>query len=111
MPALNFDEVLHQMVDAARVSVGEDWQSVAGDVQASLETLARVGVQISVDYAKQTITEDQAERRMRAVQRGIEIVLRSAQGRVRIMLEKAINAAIDVLRDAIKTATNGWVVL
>lgn len=111
MSAFDEKKVLKDMLDASQTKVAEVWAKVKDDVEQEFNTLVRVGARIVVRKEAGTISEVNAKFLMAQYYGAARNFLYSLEGIANLVIEAMINAALDVLRKAIKIATSGWVVI
>jgi hypothetical protein len=97
-------KLLSQMLDAFLAKIGEGADTIRGQAEAGLRTIAEASAQIAKQLAAGEIDKETAERRFKVTQRSAEITLLSMAGIAVKTIENAINAAIGVAKDALKTA-------
>lgn len=102
--AMDVAQLGKDMVGAASGVVGQRWPEIEDYFKDELEDFARVLARIAVRYAAGRLTEDNARALVRAQVKSMEIVLLAVEGMGIIMVEMAINAAIDVVRTTVNEA-------
>lgn len=109
----NFDveKVLKDMLGASQAKAGAVWGQVKDDVEQEFKTLTSVGSRIVARKAANTITEVNAKFLIAQYYGAARNFLYSLEGIANLVIEAVINAALDVLRKAIQTATGGWLVI
>lgn len=109
----DFDEkkVLKDMLSASQSKAGAVWDKAKDDIEEEFKILASVGARIVARKAAGTITEVNAKFLIAQYFGAARSFLYSLEGIANIILESIINAALEVLREAIKVATGGWVVI
>lgn len=108
MAELNIQELLEQMVDAAKETFdGETWQEASKFVQSESKKFAQNLAEIHKWKQEGSINEEQADALIRLHKRSMKMVLTASAGVGLILAEKAINAALDVIRETVNGVI-GW---
>lgn len=110
MGDIDINAMADQMAAAAREVLGEKWPEAKNFAVSESEKFARNMAEIAQWKLDGTITEEQAEALARMHQRSMKMVLTAIEGIGLAMAEKAVNAAIDVIRGAVNRAI-GWNIL
>lgn len=104
MPALKIQNLLSEMLGAAKDSLGSQWPAVKDLAASSLRKIAASLVEIEQLRAKGAITEEQASLLVSMEKNTFKIVMLSIEGMGLLAVEAALNAALDVVRTAVNTA-------
>lgn len=107
MTPINVNEVVRQMLAAAQGVFGEKWPEVQNFATSEAKKFAQSMADIQVWKGLHQITEEQAQSLSRLHQRSMKMVFTALEGISLAMAERAINAALDVVRNIINTAI-GW---
>jgi len=110
MGKINVKEIAKEMVEAAKGVLGEKWPEVKVFAKSESLKFARNMAEIEIWKETGVVTEEQAAALSRLHQRSMKMVLTALEGITLAMAEKAINAAINVIRKTVNTAI-GWVIL
>jgi hypothetical protein len=98
------------MLEAARGAFQDKWPEARNFAESETMKFVQHMAEIEVWKERGEITEEQALALSRLHQRSMKMVFTALEGISLAMAEKAINAAIDVVRGTINTAI-GWAVL
>lgn len=104
------DDLLRQMLDAAKTSFDEQWPGIQALALTAFKTLAQNMVDITSLKATGNITEEQARLLIDIQKNAIKTVLLTEKGLGLLAVEAAINAALNVVSGAVNTAI-GWKLL
>lgn len=100
-------DIIEKITDAVKVALGDKW----GEAQAFAESESKKFAQNIAEIAlwKETgkITEEQGKILLRMHQRSMKMVLTALEGISLVLAEKAINAAIDAIKDIVNGLI-GW---
>jgi len=110
MAKIEIEKVAGLMIEAAKGVLGEKWPEAQNFVSSESMKFARNMAEIEVWKLSGSITEDQAQALTRLHQRSMKMVLTALEGISLAIAEKAINAAIDIVRGTINKAI-GWALL
>ena len=102
--ALDVEQLLGDMITAVKGVVGNRWPDIQNLAEDELEDLARVFARIEARKLAGTISDVEAKALLKIHRNTVETVLASIEGMSLIMAEMAINAAMDVISDAVNTA-------
>jgi hypothetical protein len=105
MPAIDLNDLLGKMLQAAAAKAREKWPSIRDEVESELTELASIAVEIEKKKLEGEIDEHAAQALLDMQKTALETVLSGIAGQTKLLAEAAVNAAIDVARQAIKTAT------
>lgn len=107
----DWTKVLQGMLAAAQNSAHAEWPKLQSEAKAQFQTLTQVAARIEARKLANDITETNARFLMYQYRMAAQNVMFSVEGLTNLLVEQALNAALDVLRQAVKTATNGWILL
>jgi len=107
--ATDWGAVLKDMISAAQDVAQTEWPKLRDEAKAQFKILTQVGARIEARKAAGTISKTNARFLMAQHKMAAQNVLFSIEGMTNVLVEKAANAALDLLRAAIKAATGGWV--
>lgn len=107
----DWTKVLQGMLAAAQNSARTEWPTLQSEAEAQFQTLTQVAERIEAGKLANNITETNARFLMYQYKMAAQNVMFSVEGLTNLLVEQALNAALDVLRQAVKTATNGWILL
>ena len=107
--ATDWGAVLRDMVSAAENVAKTEWPKLKDEANAQFKILTQVGARIEARKAAGTISKTNARFLLAQHKMAAQNVMFSIEGIANVLVEKAANAALDVLRTAIKAATSGWV--
>lgn len=110
MTTINVDDVVRQMLVAAQGVFKEKWPEVKKFAESESRKFVHSMEEIAIWKELGQITEEQAQALSRLHQRSMKMVFTALEGISLAMAEKAINAALDVIRGIINTAI-GWAVV
>ncbi|WP_272149941.1 hypothetical protein [Tenacibaculum aiptasiae] len=110
MEQINIQQVLEEMLNAARGVIENHWEEAKPFAEQSFKSLAE-NLQL-INQLKMTgdITETQAKSYIEIHKNSVRIVLLTIEGLGILAVEATINAVIDVIRTTINTAI-GWDIL
>ena len=111
MNNFNEQQVLRDMLNASQIKAGAVWNQAKDDIKEEFKVLVNVGGRIVARKGEGTITEVNARFLIAQYYGAMRSYLYSLEGIANLILESIINAALGVLRDAIKVATNGWILI
>lgn len=111
MADFNAEKVLKDMLKAAQAEAGAVWGKVKDDVEEEFKVLVNVAARIMARKEAGKITEVNARFLMAQYYGAARSFLYSLEGIAKLILESMINAALEVLKEAIKTASGGWVLI
>lgn len=108
MSELNIQELLQNMVDAAKGTLDDEaWDKAGKFVKKESEKFLQDIAEIHKWKMEGSITEEQSDALLRLHKRSMKMVLTASAGISLIMAEKAINAALDVIRQTVNGII-GW---
>jgi hypothetical protein len=110
---MDWSKVLQDMVDAVEVVAKAEWPKLRSEAEEQFRSLTQVAARIEVRKVlkEDPISETNARFLFAQYELAARNVMFSIEGIANILIERAYNAALAVLRDAIKTATGGWVLI
>jgi len=101
---LDTKQIGKDMIAAAAEVFDKKWPEIKEYAEDELKDFARVLGRISARYAAGKISEENARAMVSAQIRSMEIVFLAVEGLGILMVEAAINSAIDVVRTAVNKA-------
>ena len=107
---MNTEELLQQMLDAAKGPIGESWPGVRALATSAFKTLAQNMVDIGIMKAAGEISEEQARLLTDMQKNTLKTVLLTEKGLGLLAVEAAINAALGVVAGTVNKAI-GWELL
>lgn len=108
--AIDIESIANQMIEAAKGVLGDKWGEARQFAESEAKKFAQNMADIAAWKLSGDITEEQAKVLIRLHQRSMKMVLTALEGISLAMAERAINAAIDVIRGTINRAL-GWDIL
>lgn len=103
--AINLGELLTPMLNAAKEVVGEKWPEVQDYAESEFKKIGENILMIGKMKLNQPPISDEQARLLFDIQKNASrAVLLAVEGMSLIIAEKAINAALDVIRTAVNTA-------
>lgn len=103
-------QMAQSMINAVSESLGNDWREVRHFAEPELKRLATVLRDISTMVAEGEISPEEAKSLLRIHRKTTETVMLAVKGMGLLAVENAINAALDVVGDAVNTAS-GFAIL
>lgn len=110
MSDINIEELVKQMLGAAKNIFDEKWPEVKKFAESESKKFVSNMAEIALWKVSNEITEDEAKSLVNLHKRSMKMVFTALEGISLAMAEKAINAAIGVIRKAVNTAI-GWAIL
>ncbi|MBR8174863.1 hypothetical protein [Burkholderia ambifaria] len=107
---MDWGNVLNDMLAAAKKAAGNEWPTLSDYAQHEFQTLADIAARIKIRKDSGNLSEIDAEFMVGQYKAAAQSVLYAVQGMSKIVIQNAWNAAMDVLRTALNTAT-GWSLL
>jgi len=107
---IDIEALAKQMLAAAKGVVGEKWPEVRKFAESESKKFLNDIAEIALWKVKNEITEDEAKSLVKLHKRSMKMVFTAIEGMSLALAEKAINAAIDVIRQTVNTAI-GWAIL
>lgn len=108
--SIDVEVLAEQMLEAAKGVFDKKWPEVRKFAENETKNFVNNMKEIALWKANNEITEDEAKSLVGLHKRSMKMVFTALEGISLAMAEKAINAAIDVIRQAINTAI-GWAIL
>lgn len=102
--SLNFNSLLNDMVNAAKESLGKNWEGIKDVAVTSFKSLAMHLVEIEKMRVEGTITEEKACLLIGMQKDAIKIAIATEKGLSLIAAEAALNAALDVVKNTVNVA-------
>lgn len=102
--SFDIDEVLVHMLSAMKDSVDVDWDNVKGYAKQVLENEKEVLSELAEQRFKGEITEEELRSELDDEKDTVEAEMKAIEIMTEAMAQRAANAAIDTLFNAIKTA-------
>jgi FixJ family two-component response regulator len=99
--SIDFDKLFHDMLEAAKNSLKDDWDLLTDDAKNEFEELANRGRNIARKLLEGEITKEEAETLLAIQENTIKIKLQKFEVSLKVACEKAINAALDVFWKAV----------
>jgi len=100
------EEILEAMLAAVKAEVGDDLDDIMNDIIDDFELLAMVTVRIEAKVLAEVLTEVEAKSLMRIRRNAFETELLKHRLKGKVLLERAINAALNALKEAFQAATD-----
>lgn len=110
MAKIDADKTAKKMIEAAHGVLAEHWQDVEKFAESESRKFMQHMAEIALWKEAGEITKDQAQALCALHQRSMKMVYTSLEGISLALAEKAVNAAIDVIRKTVNAAV-GWAVL
>ena len=104
--ALDLTELATNMASAAKEVLTESWDEVQPLAEANIFLLAEGITNIEEKIFLGDISEEKAKKLLRMKKNTLEIALLTIEGLSLIAVEQTINAALNVVKDAVNTALN-----
>lgn len=98
---LNVDLLTKDMALAAKETFGKQWPEIREFAKTEMKLIAEGLVTIKILYASQQISRQQARLLIDMKKNAAEIIMLSVKGMSELMVEQAINAALDVIRTTV----------
>jgi hypothetical protein len=100
------EEILEAMLAAVKAEVGDDLEDIMNDIIDDFELLAIVTVRIEAKVLAEVLDELEAKSLMRMRRNAFETELLKYRLKGKVLLERAINAALSALREMFEAATD-----
>ncbi|QHI38664.1 hypothetical protein IMCC3317_40580 [Kordia antarctica] len=110
MAEINIQEILEQMLDAARAVLENHWEEAKPFAKQEFKSLAENLQLINQLTTEGKISEEQAKYYLEIHKSSVRIVLLTIEGLGVLAVEAAINAALDIIKSTVNTAI-GWSIL
>ena len=104
--ALDLTELANNMAAAAKEVLTESWDDIQPLAEANLFLLAEGITSIEEKFLLGDISEEKAKKLLRMKKNTMEIALLTIEGLSLIAVEQAINAALNIVKDAVNSALN-----
>jgi hypothetical protein len=102
--ALDINLLLTKLVGAAKESLGSNWPGIKDVATTSFKSLAQHLADIEQMRLKGTITPEKASLLIGMQKDAVKIAIATEEGLGLLAAEAAVNAALDVVRNAVYTA-------
>jgi hypothetical protein len=102
--SFNIDSVLGDMLSAVKNSAGADWDAVNAHARRVLQDEKESLVELAEQRLQGDITEEELKSELGDERDTIEAEFQAIQGMTKPMAQKAANAVIKILLDAIRAA-------
>jgi len=102
--ALNINVLLSDMLGAAKESLGSNWPGIKDVATTSFKSLAQHFADIEQMKLNGTITPQKAALLIGMQKDAVKIAIATEEGLGLLAAEAALNAALDVVRNAVNTA-------
>jgi hypothetical protein len=103
--ALNIQDLLGPMLDAAKTVVGVQWPNIQNYAEKEMKEIGQKILDIEQMKLQGSTTDDKAKLLLEIQLNASKTVLLTVQGMTKIMAEQAINAALGAIRDVVNKAT------
>jgi hypothetical protein len=110
MAEINVQQVLGQMLDAAKEVLGNHWEEAKPFAKQQLKALAENFNLIKELKDEGKISEEQAKYYLEIHKSSVRIVLLTIEGLGILAVEATINAVLDIVKTTVNTAI-GWSLL
>ena len=104
--ALDLTELATNMASAAKEVLTESWDDIQPLAEANFFLLAQGITNIEEKILLGDISEEKAKKLLRMKKNTLEIALLTVEGLSLIAVEQTINAALNVVKDAVNSALN-----
>ena len=104
--ALDLTELATNMASAAKEVLTESWDEIQPLAEANIFLLAEGITNIEEKILLGDISEEKAKKLLRMKKNTLEIALLTIEGLSFIAVEQAINAALNIVKDAVNSALN-----
>jgi inorganic pyrophosphatase/exopolyphosphatase len=102
--ALNIQDLLGPMLDAAKIVVGKQWPNVQNYTETEMKKIGEKILEIEKMKLEGTTTDERAKLLLNIQVNASKTVLLAVKGITKIMAEQAINAALGAIRDVVNKA-------
>ena len=109
--AMDWTKVLTDMLTAAEGVAKTEWPKLKGEAEDQFKILTQVAMSVEARKATGQMSDTNARFLMAQHKMATQNVLYSIEGQTNILIEQVVNAALDILRTALRTATGGWILL
>lgn len=104
------NEIIKKIAEAIKVALGDKWGEAKLFAENESKKFGQNITEIALWKATGKITEEQGKVLLRMHQRSMKMVLTALEGISLVLAEKAINAAVDAIRDMVNGII-GWELL
>jgi len=104
MASINFNALLSQLIDAAKINLVDKWPKVKDIATSSLQTIAQNVVDIEEMTAMGTITNEQSRLKLQIQENAFRTMLLTEEGLGLLAVEQALNAVRDIIKTTVNTA-------
>lgn len=101
---IDVQQITAGMLGAAKSVVSDKWPITQKYFESETQIFAQRLAGIAVMYAAGDISESRAKMHLQFQKEAWETVLLTVAGLNQLMIEQALNAALDVIRDTVNTA-------
>jgi len=101
--SIDIDAVISDMLSAIKKSVDADWNDIRGYAKQILENEKETISELADQRLKGEITEEELTSELKDEKDTIEAELKAIQVMTKAMAQRAANAAIDILLNAIRS--------
>lgn len=98
---INTNQLAKEMALAAKATFGDQWPEIRDFAKSEMKLIAEGIVTINKLYATDQVSERQARLLLEMKKNAAEIILLSAKGMTQLMVEQAINAALNVVKTTV----------
>lgn len=102
--SFDIDAVLGDMLSAVKDSVGSDWNDIEGYAKQVLENEKDMLAELAEQRLRGEITEDELKSELDDERDTVQAEMQAIQVMTTAMAQRAANAAMDILFNAIKAA-------
>lgn len=102
--SINVNDLLGDMLEAAKGVLSDKWPEIKDYAETELKGIAEGIVLVEKLHLANAVTDEQAKLLFEMKKNTAKIVLLSIEGLGILAVEQAINAALDVVRDAVNGA-------
>jgi hypothetical protein len=106
MMALDLIALSNNMLSAAKEVLIESWDDIQPLAEANFLVLAEGITNIEQKFLQGDISEEKAKKLLRMKKNSLEIAMLTVEGLSLIAVEQAINAALNIAKDAVNSAIN-----
>jgi len=98
MTKINVEELTKDMALAAKETFGAQWPEIREFAKSEMKLIAEGIVTINKLYALKQVSKQQARLLLEMKKNAAEIIMLSVRGMSELMVEQAINAALNVVK-------------
>src|ERR1700680_4063921 len=95
------------MLNASKNAAGDTWSKVQHDFASDLGSVLRNAANIAAKLVNGEVTEDEAEELLREQSKILFVLSQEVALDAKLVVQNAVNAAIDALWTAVKAAAGG----